>query len=69
MQLRNHLLFYLLQQLKKTFSTEEDKNSFLRVSVEGGGCSGFQYEFSIDSEIQEDDRSVLFRVNNGISNI
>jgi len=36
--------------------TEEDnENQKLRVFVTGGGCSGFQYGFSFDEEIAEDD--------------
>ncbi len=33
----------------------EPDGSFFRVAVNGGGCSGFQYEFSIDTERHEDD--------------
>ena len=34
----------------------EPAGSFFRVAVNGGGCSGFQYEFSIDNNRQDDDR-------------
>lgn len=33
----------------------EADGSFFRVAVNGGGCSGFQYEFSIDNVRSEDD--------------
>lgn len=33
----------------------EPQGAMLRVSVEGGGCSGFQYKFDIEREKAEDD--------------
>lgn len=34
---------------------EENPKLNLRVFITGGGCSGFQYGFSFDEEINEDD--------------
>jgi len=29
--------------------------TFFRIAVKGGGCSGFKYDFTFDSEINEND--------------
>ena len=34
---------------------EEDTNEALRVYVQGGGCSGFQYGFTFDENQADDD--------------
>jgi iron-sulfur cluster assembly accessory protein len=34
---------------------EEPQGSMLRISVNGGGCSGFQYAFDVDRDPQADD--------------
>jgi len=37
---------------------EGNNNLKLRVYITGGGCSGFQYGFTFDEEINEDDTQV-----------
>ena len=34
---------------------EADQDLMLRISVNGGGCSGFTYSFSFDKEVKGDD--------------
>lgn len=42
-------------KIKKILETEP-KGSRFRVSVQGGGCSGFQYNFLIDAQLTQDDQ-------------
>ena len=34
---------------------KKEKGSFFRIAIKGGGCSGFQYDFSFDKAKGEDD--------------
>jgi len=35
--------------------SQKDKGSFFRIAIKGGGCSGFQYDFSFDLSVEKDD--------------
>ena len=43
-----------LKQIEKIL-LENNKKNYFRISVHGGGCSGFKYDFSFDDQINEDD--------------
>ena len=43
-----------IKQINHLLSTK-DKGSFFRIAIKGGGCSGFQYDFSFDKEPQTED--------------
>ena len=46
------------RKVKALTEEESNPNLKLRVSVYGGGCSGFQYTFSLDEEVKENDKTV-----------
>ncbi len=45
-------------KVKQLIEEEGNENLKLRVFVTGGGCSGFQYGFTFDENIQEGDTTV-----------
>jgi len=45
-------------KVKELVEEENDPNLKLRVFITGGGCSGFQYGFTFDEAIKEDDIQV-----------
>ena len=45
------------KQIEKIVSEDQIKK-FFRISVKGGGCSGFKYDFSFDNKIDKED--ILF---------
>lgn len=44
-----------VKRLSTLLKDEEDKNTKLRIYITGGGCSGFQYGFTFDSNKSDDD--------------
>ncbi|KAF1430327.1 hypothetical protein FQV23_0004373, partial [Spheniscus humboldti] len=47
---------FLSESCVKRLLEITEGSEFLRLQVEGGGCSGFQYKFSLDTVISPDDR-------------
>jgi len=45
------------EQIEKIIS-EDQLKKFFRISVKGGGCSGFKYDFSFDNKV--DNKDIIF---------
>jgi iron-sulfur cluster insertion protein len=45
-------------KVKELIDEEGNPSLKLRVFVQGGGCSGFQYGFTFDEEVNEDDTAM-----------
>lgn len=44
-----------VKKIKELLSEENNPDLKLRMFVQGGGCSGFQYGFTFDEEVNDDD--------------
>jgi iron-sulfur cluster insertion protein len=44
-----------IDKIKSLLVEEENKDLMLRLFVQGGGCSGFQYGFTFDEQKNDDD--------------
>lgn len=45
-------------RINQLLADKDDPNLKLRVFIQGGGCSGFQYGFQFDQNQQEDDIAI-----------
>jgi len=50
-----HFTDQAAEKVHRLIAEEGNDNLKLRVFVTGGGCSGFQYGFTFDEEVAEDD--------------
>ena len=46
-----------IKQINNLLS-QKDPGSFFRIAIKGGGCSGFQYGFTFDESIDEEDTCI-----------
>ncbi|MFT5710654.1 MAG: iron-sulfur cluster assembly accessory protein [Halioglobus sp.] len=47
-----------VQKVRELVTEEENEELKLRVFITGGGCSGFQYGFTFDELVADDDTSI-----------
>ena len=46
-----------IKQVNQLVSTKEP-GTYFRISVLGGGCSGFKYDFSFDNNVNQEDEKI-----------
>ena len=44
-------------RIRQLIEAENNPGLMLRVGITGGGCSGFQYNFSLDEKLNDDDKT------------
>ena len=56
-QIKDMTMFSVSDQAAERIAKimETEAGTYFRISVLGGGCSGFQYKFSIDADKMDDD--------------
>ncbi|MBF2755120.1 MAG: iron-sulfur cluster insertion protein ErpA [Gammaproteobacteria bacterium AqS3] len=54
-----HLTDQAVARIADLIEEEGNPNLRFRVFVTGGGCSGFQYGFSFDEDVAEDDTQIV----------
>lgn len=64
-----HVLPAAANKVAELISEEGNPNLHLRVYITGGGCSGYQYGFTFDEKIQEDDTVIESPTSNPAINI
>jgi iron-sulfur cluster insertion protein len=45
------------RRIARLMIDEDNRGLMLRIAVSGGGCSGFQYSFTLDDQRRDDDRT------------
>ncbi len=46
-------------KVAKLIEEEDNPNLMLRIYVQGGGCSGFQYGFTFDESVKDGDEEIV----------
>tara|TARA_B100000131_G_scaffold280101_2_gene285722 strand:+ start:513 stop:836 length:324 start_codon:yes stop_codon:yes gene_type:complete len=50
---------FALEKLKELVANE-DEGTFIKISLQGGGCSGFKYNVELEKEIKKLDKKIDF---------